>query len=403
MAKDFSSSIDKTTNAINDVGDPKTSVVSLTPTDIDRIAKLRNANTTDNRFANIDKVSMLDQKTGNYLLNVSTDTAANTGIISDGVVKTNDYLNALQSSMSFLVANLNDIGAGSSTTLAKNELDRVVSSLIVKASSAGTANVTDIINGVGTPKAGMDNGLTPMDIERIRSFRDINMANSRFANIDQVGGIDTKTGKYLLDVSKNTDKVPGKIDTTNDYLNVLQSSVNLLAANLAVMMAGNNPALAKQASIGSSVGGLAGAALGVSMGKLGTAIMPGIGSLIGAGLGMLLGSAFGAGKGEAGRKPTPEPLVANTDALRENTDAVKSLDVQLQDLRSELINAPSKFNIPQMGLGFRSGGVSIQINAGSGLSANAAKSMAQDVSKAVDKAYKMQGRTNSNNTRLFTR
>lgn len=149
---------------------------------------------------------------------------------------------------------------------------------------------------------------------------------------------------------------------TNAWLRTMQASLTLIASNIGMYVGvqAGGPGAAKNAAIGSQVGGLLGTGVagmkaisgltGFAGAFLGSAI-PVVGSILGG----LVGSLFT--KKDTGPKVEIEPLKIqeeNVKALKENTDAIKAVAVEFVDLRNELINAPSRFVMaPQPGLGYR--------------------------------------------------
>jgi hypothetical protein len=106
------------------------------------------------------------------------------------------------------------------------------------------------------------------------------------------------------------------------------------------------------------------------------------------------------------------PIEENTDELRKNTQALDQLNVDFLDLRSELINAPSRFSLPaQPGLGrvgaTGAGDVGLPPADGGGFAVNITvqgnldQSTADGLVGQISQIYNEQSRRDSNRTRLF--
>jgi len=217
----------------------------------------------------------------------------------------------------------------------------------------------------------------------------------------------------LNDIRGTSEQGAEATEKSNAYLQAMEASLSLISMSLtSAILGGVSPRGAKGATIGSQVGGLFGtalqtgtkSALAAGLGSVGGALLGSVFPIVGTLVGGLIGSLFKT-KQKTEQGLPPAALKANTDSLRDNTDAIRSLNVEMNDLRNELINAPGRFTAPAMiGQGFRSyvGGpsFSIVINGGSD---SGSKSIANEVVTQISQMYHMQGRTNSNNSRLFNR
>jgi len=120
----------------------------------------------------------------------------------------------------------------------------------------------------------------------------------------------------------------------------LAASAFSLAANTLAGVIGGNAKSPSGASTGSAIGGGIGSLAGIPFGP--------VGAIIGSSIGSVLGSLIGGAVGPEPDRNTfdPDIFVDNTSKVEENTLAIRENNRVLNDLRSQLINAPGGFSLP---------------------------------------------------------
>jgi len=150
--------------------------------------------------------------------------------------------------------------------------------------------------------------------------------------------------------------------------------------------------------IGAQAGGAQGAMLGSSiLGSVGSELGS-WGTIAGSILGGILGGII-EGEEEIDTKPLePQILNAttdNTEALEATTVSLNKLSVAINDIRQEMINAPSRFIMPpQMYGGFLSGGgggFSVLIQVNGSMDANVGRQITNDINAIYKNQYRRQG------------
>lgn len=211
-------------------------------------------------------------------------------------------------------------------------------------------------------------------------------------------------------------------------IGLLRAAVPLIAKNLGTILSTQvfGASSAAGASTGGSLGGLFGNLLtntnaqgqnlfGKLFGKgAGTFAASELGGLLISGLGTIAGSLLGGllGKRDEPIEELRAPLADLGEETKKNTEAIRQLNSTFDDLRSELINAPSRFVLPsQATLGGRvdgggAGGISTPVNGlagGTGLTVNFNgiqnfdSSAANDAVRQISELYDRQRRTGASN------
>lgn len=256
-------------------------------------------------------------------------------------------------------------------------------------------------------------------------------ANQSLTNAFNSGQLITGPFGFPIEVKDPIKRTAQYAQEQNQILNGIKASIQLLSSSIitnSIAANGGNPL---GASIGSTLGGSIGGRIAEKAfaetigGAIGSAILPGVGTVLGGLLGGLIGG------NQKRTTDTNRPIILpdledNTDKLKENTDALRALSAEFNDLRYELINAPARFVAPALpGLGLSQGpGVSGSTGStgggggsaasaptagftGGGLSLNFYNYGGNDqafvdkVVKEVEKVYAKQQRLQGNNRKLF--
>jgi TP901 family phage tail tape measure protein len=136
---------------------------------------------------------------------------------------------------------------------------------------------------------------------------------------------------YKSIISEGAEKIgEQKIDPDKGkWKDVFEYAAQLMAVSIGQSIGGGGPGAGTGAAIGSALG---------MMSPLGP-----VGSVLGGGLGGWLGGLFDKSNK---KDPLRDPIVDNTDATDKNTDELYKVSTAINDLRSEVINAPSSFILP---------------------------------------------------------
>ena len=139
---------------------------------------------------------------------------------------------------------------------------------------------------------------------------------------------DSVQEQIILDaLNANADRIYDTLKTDSkkqeEFKEILKSVGNLIAISVGTAIGGGGRGASGGAAIGNAIGG----------------IFSPVGAIAGSLLGGLVGGLFDDKKVKKLQKPL-------TDSIDKNTSAINNLTNAVSDLRSQLINAPSRFSLP---------------------------------------------------------
>jgi len=293
-----------------------------------------------------------------------------------------------------------------STNGAQNLYDAIVNGL-----EDGMAKVRGVEEGIKGPSSGPVFYHEGIDVTAER------MNRNEAANTEGMYQESSEANDTLGQIEKNTNETSPTLGPGFSNMQAaIESSAVLLGSMFGTHLAASvhGPHAGRAGGIGASMGStfasqlvpdVASKVLGAALGT----VIPVVGGLLGG----LIGGLFAS-------KPKPKKredyvVEDNTTATRSNTEAIRSLNSEFQDLRNELINAPSRFSLapgatlggylggsmgsPDSGPSGGSQGLSININVQGDLNQGAADKIISEVSKVYD----MQRRTGGINSRKLRR